>query len=161
MRVTLIEKFRGRAMLDKALVRKKLSELHKHLKELEPLTHLTLAEYRSDYVRRHAIEKLVELIVEYAIDINRIVVEAAQLDPPQTAYNTFLEMERLAVIPADLTPQLASTTGLRNRLVHRYEAVDNKAVYLALNPLVQHYRRYERLIRDYLDREGPRRPKRK
>jgi len=47
-------------MLDKDLARKKLNELHKHLKELEPLTQATLSEYRADYVRRHAAEKLVE-----------------------------------------------------------------------------------------------------
>ena len=161
MRVTSTARFAGRAMLDKDLVRKKLNELHKHLKELEPLTQATLSEYRADYVRRHAAEKLVELIVEYAIDINRMIVEAARADPPQTAYDTFLEIERLGVIPADLTPRLASTTGLRNRLVHRYETIDNKAVYYALKPLIQHYRQYAQWIRAYLTREEAKRPRRK
>ena len=135
-------------MLDKNLVRRKLGFLHEHLKELEPLTQLALTEYTSDFVRRHAAEKVAELVVEYAIDINRIIVEAAETNPPQTAYNTFLEMERLGIIPPDLTPRLASTTGLRNRLVHRYEEIDNKAVYHSLAPLLRHYWQYARLIED-------------
>ncbi len=55
-------------MLDKDLVRRKLGFLYEHLKELEPLTQLSLAEYTSDFIRRHAAEKVAELIVEYAID---------------------------------------------------------------------------------------------
>ena len=139
-------------MLDKDLVRKKLSLLHKHLKELGPLTRITLAEYKRDYAHRHAAEKVVELIVEYAIDINRVIVEAGRAEPPQTSYDTFLEMERLGIIPPELTSHLASATGLRNRLVHHYDEINNKAVYYSLKPLIRHYREYERLIEAYLDR---------
>lgn len=139
-------------MLDKDLVRRKLAFLYEHLNELEQLTRLSLAEYTSDFVRRHAAEKVAELVVEYAIDINRIIVEAARVSPPQTSYNTFLEMERLGMLPADLTPRLASATGLRNRLVHRYEEIDHKAVYYSLSPLLRNYRQYARLIEAYLDR---------
>jgi len=148
-------------VLVKDLVRKKLGALHKHLKELEPLTQLTLAEYKQDYVRRHAAEKVVELIVEYAIDINRAIVEADRAEPPQTSYNTFLEMEKLGVIPPELTSRLAGTTGLRNRLVHRYDEIDDKAVYHSLQPLVRHYRQYARLIEAYLDRSEGKRTKKK
>ena len=149
-------------MLDKDLIRKKLSALHKYLKELEPLTQLTLAEYRADFIRRHAVEKVLELVVEYALDINRAVISAAQAEPPQTGYNTFLEMERLGIIPPELTPRLAAATGLRNRLVHHYNEIDNKAVYHSLQPFLRHYREYARLIRSYLDRrEGKRATKRR
>ncbi len=160
-RATSIENFRGLAVLDRDLVRKKLSLLHKHLKELEPLTRLTLTEYKQDYVRRHAAEKVVELIVEYAIDINRAVVEADQVEPPQTSYNTFLEMERLGIIPPELTLRLAGATGLRNRLVHRYDEIDNRAVYHSLQPLLHHYRQYALLIKAYLDRHEGKRTKKK
>ena len=148
-------------MLDKDFVRKKLSALHKHLKELEPLTQMTLAEYKADYVRRHAAEKVVELIVEYALDMNRAILEADRAEPPQTSYNTFLETERLGIIPPELTPRLASTTGLRNRLVHRYDEIDNKAVYYSLQPLLRHYRQYERLIEAYLARSERKRVKKR
>jgi len=140
-------------MLDKDLVRRKLAFLHEHLGELEQLAQLSLAEYTSDFVRRHAAEKVAELIVEYAIDINRIIVEAAQVSPPQTSYNTFLEMERLGILPSDLTPRLASATGLRNRLIHRYEEVDPQAVYYSLLPLLRNYREYARLIEAHVDRD--------
>ncbi|MGH2593883.1 MAG: type VII toxin-antitoxin system HepT family RNase toxin [Anaerolineae bacterium] len=148
-------------MLDKDFIRKKLSALVKHLKELDALAQLTLAEYKADFVRRHAAEKVVELIVEHALDINRAIVEANQAEPPQTGYNTFLEMERLGILPPGLTARLASTTGLRNRLVHRYDEIDNKAVYHSLQPLLSNYRQYARLIQTYLNRSEAKRSKRK
>ena len=46
----------------------------------------------------------------------------------------------------DLTPRLASATGLRNRLVHRYDEIDQRAVYYSLAPLLRHYRQYVKLI---------------
>ncbi len=57
--------------LDEPLIRQKLAELSQYLDELEPLTTCEFKEYQADYVKRHAIEKLLELIVEIASDINR------------------------------------------------------------------------------------------
>jgi uncharacterized protein YutE (UPF0331/DUF86 family) len=137
-------------VLDKAYLRRRLASLLTSLSELDAIGQLTFGQYKTDFVRRHAAEKVVELIVEDAVDINRAIIEAAQLQPPQTSYNTFVEMEQLGILPRSLTPRLANATGLRNRLVHRYEEIDHKMVYDSLKPLLRNYRKYARLIEDYL-----------
>ena len=137
-------------MLDKAYLRRRLGSLTTSLNELDAISQLTLAQYKTDFVRRHAAEKVVELIIEDAIDINRALIEAAHLQPPQTGYNTFVELEHLGILPRGLTSRLANATGLRNRLVHRYEEIDHKMVYDSLKPLLRNYRKYARLIEDYL-----------
>jgi len=139
-------------VLDKAYVRRKLASLIQYLDEIAPLTRLTLAEYQVDFVRRHATEKLIELIVELASDINRHLVEAAGKATPETYYNSFEEAARLKVISAALASRLGATTGLRNRLVHGYEDVDDRLVHQALKPLVRDYRKYVASIEDYLRR---------
>ena len=139
-------------MLDKAYIRRRLGSLTTSLNELDAISQLTFVQYKTDFVRRHAAEKVVELIVEDAIDINRAIIEAAQLQPPQTSYNTFVEMEQLGILPRSLAPRLANATGLRNRLVHRYEEIDHKMVYDSLKPLLRNYRKYTRLIEDYLNK---------
>ena len=141
-------------MLDKDYIRRKLSSLHGYLKELADIAPLTFTEYKTDSVRRHAAEKVIELIVDDAIDINRAIVEAAVREPPQTSYNTFLGIEELGILPHSLTVRLANSTGLRNRLVHRYEEIDHRIVYDALKPLVRHYRDYVRLIESFLTTGG-------
>ena len=140
-------------MLDKEFVRQKQSLLIKYLDELEPLVECSLDEYQADYVKRHAAEKLVELVVEYASDINRHIIESVGQAPPQTYYSTFEEMGKLEVIPVELAARLGSTTGLRNRLVHGYEKVRNDIVYYSLKPLLRHYKRYVALIDDYLAKQ--------
>jgi len=139
-------------VLDKAYVRQKLVSLIQYLDEIAPLTQITLAEYRADFVRRHAVEKLIELIVEFASDINRHLVEGAGKAAPQTYYNTFEEVAHLKVISVSLAARLGATTGLRNRLVHGYEDVDDELVHQALKPLARNYRKYVIAIEEYLRR---------
>jgi len=137
-------------MLDEPLVRQKLAFLLEHLDELEPLAAITLAEYQSDVIKRHATEKLIELVVGYATDVNQLVVEGAGRAVPQTYYNSFTAMAALCVLPQDLATRLANTTGLRNRLVHLYEKLSHETIYYSLTPLVKNYRQFVVLINDYL-----------
>jgi uncharacterized protein YutE (UPF0331/DUF86 family) len=137
-------------MLDKALIEQKLAFLIEHLDELEPLCNATLEEYKTDAIKRHAAEKLVELVVGYGTDINQLLVEGMGHSVPQTYYNSFVAMQELGVLPQDLSTRLANTTGLRNRLVHQYERLRHEVVYHSLKSLLKNYRQYVVLIRDYL-----------
>ncbi len=137
-------------MLDKALVRQKLAFLLEHLDELGPLAEITFDEYQADVIKRHAAEKLIELVVGYATDINQLVIEGASHAAPQSYYHSFTLMAELNVLPRDLATRLANTTGLRNRLVHLYEKLSHESVYYSLKPLLKNYRQYLVLINDYL-----------
>jgi len=137
--------------LNKDLLHQKLLELIQYLDELEPLSAASLADYQADYVKRHAVEKLIELIVETASDINRQILESVNAAPPDTYYSTFQEMGKTGILPNSLAVRLASTTGLRNRLIHGYEKIEHKIVYHSVKPLERDYRQYfvkiEALIR--------------
>ena len=139
-------------MPDKEFTRQKLHLLLEHLDELAPLCEISLEEYETDYVKRYAAERLIEIIVEYAIDINRYIIEDIGKAPAQTYYDTFKVISDLGVIPKNLAARLASTTGLRNRLVHNYEKVRNDIVHRSLQPFVRNYRRYFELMEDYLEK---------
>ena len=138
------------APLEVGFVRQKLSFLISRLDELEPLAACTLEEYEADHVKRYAVERLIELIVEYATDINRHVVEALGAAPPQTYYSTFEKMSELDIIPHDAAVRLGGTTGLRNRLVHGYEKVSHEIVCYSLKPLLNYYRQYVGWLDAYL-----------
>ncbi len=138
--------------LNKNLLKIKLRDLQQHLSEIETLAVLDLKTYQSDFVKRHATEKLIELIVEIASDINRQFIEFSGREPASTYFSTFEEMGEIGVLPKGLGAKLASTTGLRNRLVHRYEKIDHKAVHQALKPFVRDYQQYFILITDYLNK---------
>ncbi|PIZ26026.1 MAG: hypothetical protein COY47_02745 [Chloroflexi bacterium CG_4_10_14_0_8_um_filter_57_5] len=136
--------------LNKDLVCQKLIELAQYLDELEPLSAVSFEEYRADYVQRHAIEKLIELIVETASDINRHILETSGAAPPTTYFSTYDEIGAADILPKALTMRLASTTGLRNRLVHGYEKVEHQIVHRSLKPLIRDYRQYLVKLNDYV-----------
>ncbi|MEW5940880.1 MAG: DUF86 domain-containing protein [Chloroflexota bacterium] len=134
---------------DKNLVLRKLRDLIKYLGELEPYLSIGVEKYLHDREKRYIVERLIQLIVEVASDVNRSVVEAEDEVPVETYYDTFAKLGELKVIPKELSIRLASTTGLRNRLVHRYEDIDHKIVYHSAVRLLKDYRRYFRLIEKY------------
>lgn len=100
------------------------------------------------------LSSIFDLIVEIASEINRHIIEAANQASPKTYYSTFEEMGRLRVLPSPLAGQLASTTGLRNRLVHGYEKVQHEIVHRGLKTLLRHYKTYFVAITDYLDAQA-------
>ena len=139
--------------LNKDLLRQKLIELAQYLGELEPLSAVSFEKYRADYIQRHAVEKLIELIVETASDINGHILETSGAAPPTTYFSTFDEMGSSGVLPRALAVRLASTTGLRNRLVHGYEKVEHQIVHRSLKSLIRDYRQYLVKMSDYVQFE--------
>ncbi|MBM3181927.1 MAG: DUF86 domain-containing protein [Chloroflexi bacterium] len=138
--------------LDKELLSQKLLDMTKYLGELESLRVPTFVEYKKDHIKRYAVERLIELVVELATDINRHIVAVLGESSPPTYYDTFAEMNNLKILPKNLCLRLASTTGLQNRLVHRYEGIDHKVVYHSIDPLLENYRKYAVIVYDYLEK---------
>lgn len=136
--------------LNKSLIRKKMKDLDQYLIEIEPYVSIGVEKYLKDREKRYVVERLIQLIVEVASDINRSVIESKDNAPSDTYYNSFTRLNELGVLSKELSYRLASTTGLRNRLVHRYEDVEHKIVYHSAVHLLEDYRRYLKLIQKYL-----------
>ena len=136
--------------LNKDVIFLKMKNLAQYLGELEPLVSVGIVEYQKDYVKRHAVEKLVELVVEIASDINRDIIEAEQSEPATSYLSTFTQLGELKILSKELSDRLASTTGLRNRLVHHYEDIEHKIVYHSAGKMLKDYRVYFQLIEKYL-----------
>ena len=135
---------------DKNLILRKMKDLKKYLGEMEPYLSIGVEKYLHDREKRYIIERLIQLIVEVASDVNRSIVEAEDEAPVETYYDTFAKLGELKVVSKELSIRLASTTGLRNRLVHRYEDIDHKIVYHSAVRLLKDYRRYFQLVEKYL-----------
>lgn len=135
---------------DKEFFLRKMDSLNTYLDEIKPLVEITYDEYKKNYIKRHAVEKLIELIVEIASDINRDIIETEKKSPASTYYSTFTQVAELGILSEELSVRLASTTGLGNCLVHRYEEIDHKVVYHSAVRLLPDYLRYFKLIEKYL-----------
>lgn len=69
---------------------------------------------------------------------------------PDDYFGGFTKLGDLGVLPAELARALAPSAGLRNRLVHEYDAIDDGKVLAAVGTTLDLYPRYIRAIETHL-----------
>lgn len=100
--------------------------------ELERVRDLPLAEYRKDLWRKKAIERFLQEAIDAAVDCAvHLLARAGRPALPDT-YSSFAALAALGVIDDALASALAPATGLRNRLVHEYDAIDDAKVHASV-----------------------------
>lgn len=132
------------------IVRRKLGVIIENLRALEPIRDMTQEEYIGDLYRRKAAERLLQELVEKAIDINTYVIVQAGHIAPSDYYESFLKMGEYKIISLDPASKLAPSAGLRNRLVHEYNQLEHSMVLDAVRIAEELYSKYVKEINDYI-----------
>ena len=105
-------------MLNQSTITNKLDDIAIYLGRLHQLAAYTLEEYRNDFRIKHSAERLIELIVEEAVDVNELLILELGGVPADDYYTSFIRSGELGVLPPYAVSLLAPFTGLRNRLAH-------------------------------------------
>jgi uncharacterized protein YutE (UPF0331/DUF86 family) len=130
----------------------KLNFMSNYLGQLKRFESITLAEYLDDFDKQLVVERLLQLIFQVGIDINRYLLKELGIDQGDTTnFDTFIKMERLGIITNELARELSESGSLRNRLVHLYDEIDPAKVYPAIKKALQFYPLYIRQIVSYLN----------
>lgn len=136
--------------VEKDIMRRKLGVIVENLSVLKQVGTLQTDEYVRDVFKRKAAERLLQEIVEAAVDINTHIVVQTGHQSPSDYYQSFIAIGELGVITMDLAEKLAPSAGLRNRLVHEYDIIDHLIVFRAIKTAVDVYPEYVRAIENYL-----------
>jgi uncharacterized protein YutE (UPF0331/DUF86 family)/predicted nucleotidyltransferase len=149
-----VERFLRRhpSMIDRELVDRKLSQMVEYLIALAPLQALSYADYLQQPLSRYAAERLLQLIVDTAVDINAHLIVELTGTPPQDYYDSFIKVAQAGALSVAFALCIAQSTGLRNRLVHQYEAIDHAIVHSAIAAAITQYTEYCHHITTFLDR---------
>ncbi len=134
------------------VIRRKLGIIIENLKALGPVRGMGREEYAGDIYKRKATERLLQELIEAAIDINTHILVQKGGEAPDDYYHSFIRMGAVAVLSRDLAERLAPSAGLRNRLVHDYDMIDHPLVLDAVRMADSLYPRYVLEIEDYLTR---------
>jgi uncharacterized protein YutE (UPF0331/DUF86 family) len=129
----------------------KLIKMENYISELEKFKPDTFKEYQNNQLKRYAIERIIQLIIDLALDINNILIKKADRYPAQDYYSSFLELIELEILSEEFAKDIAPSTGIRNRLVHEYEEVDNKVVYQNLDKLIKYYLSYIKHVNENIN----------
>lgn len=97
---------------DKEIFIGKLNYLKNYYGELKSFDSLSFREYSQDKIKRRAIERILQLIVEVACDINSFILSKSGT-AAESYYDSFVKMGETGILEKDVASQLARTTGLR------------------------------------------------
>jgi uncharacterized protein YutE (UPF0331/DUF86 family) len=119
-------------MIDKALIVRKINLISTDLKEIIRLSEMSREAYLSDLHSQVLAERYLERVIGRMIDINYHLITESGQPPPKDYYESFLKLGALDVIHADLSREMASSAGLRNRIAHEYDEIDHDRVHEGL-----------------------------
>lgn len=142
-------------MIDRTLVTRKITLISKDLKALSPYASLSLEAYLKDPVREVAAERYLERIIGRIIDINYHLVTEMGHPPPKDYFESFIELGRLGILEPGFAKTLAGSAGLRNRIVHEYDEIDEQKVYEGLLMAVRDLPRYLKAIQTFVEEKTP------
>lgn len=143
--------------LEIAVLRRKLSRIVENLSELKAVKGITVKEWRADAMRKAAAERWLHICIEAAVDFNSHVLVGLGHPAPADGYQSFIDLAKhTRIIDADLATKLAPSVGLRNRLVHRYDDLDDDLVLTGIGEAVRLLPRYVELASKYVESLGAR-----
>lgn len=140
--------------IEKEIIRRKISVIIENLNALELIRNMTREQYADDIYKRKATERLLQELIEAAIDINTHIIVQTSNIVPDDYYESFIKLGELKIMTTELAEKLAPSAGLRNRLVHEYDLLENSIILEAVKVAVDIYPEYIKAIEDYILRQG-------
>lgn len=141
-------------MIDKNLILSKIRSIQSDIENLKSFQKYSFEEIVSDYVKHKAIERITEVIINEAIDINQHLI--ANSDSKDFSFDykkSFTMLGDLKILPPDFAQKISLSVGLRNILVHQYRDLDEKIFYASIPDCVSQYTEYCQLMVDYIEKQ--------
>jgi uncharacterized protein YutE (UPF0331/DUF86 family) len=139
--------------LDRDIVLRKLSVIVENMKALDVVRDLKQERFSRDLYLRKAVERLLQELIEAAIDVNTHLIVASGNAAPDDYYDSFILAGRQGLIPEGLAGELAPSAGLRNRLVHEYDELDRSLVLASAKHALSLYPRYVEAVERRLNED--------
>ena len=141
-------------MIDRAMVERKIRAIQEDLLKLGEFRGASFDDIAKDYWKHKAVERVLEVIVGEAIDINQhLVIKNEKGGLPFDFTKSFLFLVELGVYPEEFAKKIADSVGLRNILVHQYRELDEHIFYSSIKDCLEQYTQYCKYIAGYLERK--------
>lgn len=135
---------------DFAVIERRLRALHDALDDLRRLQDVDATGFRTDPIARAAAERLLQVSVDLAVDINSHLAAGILRRAPATGRESFVAGAETGILSRELADRLAPAAGLRNVLVHRYVDIDVELVTRAVGDMLDLMPRYVDEVAVYL-----------
>jgi len=139
--------------IDADLVTRKLLLIASDLDPLGAIAERGVAAYVGSAVDQAVVERRLERAIGRMIDVNYHLLTAGGQPPPSDDHTSFLKLADLGALEAEFARRIARAAGLRNRLVHDYDDLDQRLVFDALHDALRDVPRYVSAVNAYLARQ--------
>lgn len=146
------------ASLDYAKLKQRLEELQERISLLQSWHSMTKAEFLEDPKNNRAVLRVLQEAIESCISIASHIVSAMDYGEPNTYADLFQLLAAHDVIDKEFETELERMVGFRNRIVHRYWAIDWEEVYQIFSTRVEDFERFKTDILAFItaqDDEAP------
>lgn len=123
--------------VDAELVTRKLLLIGGDLDPLRAIHARGLDAYLASRMDQAVVERLLERIVTRMIDVNYHLITAAGQPPPSDYHASFQQLGGLGILETRFATRIARAAGLRNRLVHDYDDLDQRLLFGALQEALE------------------------
>ena len=128
-----------------SLIEKKLDLIVGYLSELFPIISLDNATIKNNKEKLRAVERLLQIIVDTAVDINTHIIAEENFESPDTYRGTFIVLGDKNVLPKEFSNKISDSVGLRNAVMHQYEKVDVDRMLNDIRNNIDDYKEYVRM----------------
>ncbi len=137
--------------LDRDIIRRKFHVILENLDALKIIQTEGSGTYRRDMFRRKAAERLLQEAIEAALDANAHILSQSGPGLPEDYFESFILLGNAGILPEELAKSLAPAAGLRNRLVHEYNALDDSLVFESIGTALRLFPEYIKAVETFLD----------
>jgi uncharacterized protein YutE (UPF0331/DUF86 family) len=139
-------------VIDRDRLLAKLDALDGYLAELRSIAPARFGEYAA-VEKKRACERLLQVLVETAIDTCALLVAGLRLGLPGEEDDLFEKLVQRGVLSAQMGSTLRRMKGLRNLLVHEYGRVNDEVVFETVHQRLGDFDVFKREILAFL-RQG-------
>jgi uncharacterized protein YutE (UPF0331/DUF86 family) len=140
--------------INSELVQRKITLILEDLEKVRSLAALTTDGYLSDPANEVLAERYLERIIGRAIDINYHLVTETLLLTPKDYWDSFIRLSQIGVLDSTAARSFARLAGLRNRITHEYNGLDETLIHEALGRIVTELPEYLRQVTAFIAARG-------
>jgi len=139
--------------IDQETVKDKLTMISEYITELEPFLKFSNKELTDDKSKLRNVERLLQLIVDEAVDVNSHLIAELNLESPREYRGTFIILGQQAILPPDFALKISESVGLRNGIVHQYEKIDTGRMLDDIRNNIGDYVKYVTFVADFISKQ--------
>ncbi len=137
-------------MINKELIKNKMADIQGYFNELDPILKNETREIIENNLKLRTVERLFQLIVDTAIDINTHIIAESDFNVPDDYQGTFIVLAENKILPMDFALKISPSVGLRNLVIHKYGRVDTKKMVDDIKNEINQYLEYLKYINKFL-----------